>query len=101
MIGTSARIPSRPAAHRSAAPTGRTHDRSYFSPKRCCLHLAKRGPSTHDSWFDRCNISNRFDERVLSPTKDIAESLAESERLPRYRSNEIWRIVPCGLPSLE
>src|SRR6266567_7566166 len=26
---------------------------------------------------------------------DIAVSLAENERLPRYRSNEIWRIVSC------
>ena len=32
---------------------------------------------------------------------DIAESLAESSRLPRYPRNEIWRTVPCGLPSLE
>src|SRR6266702_4925210 len=32
---------------------------------------------------------------------DIAVSLAENERLPRYRSNEIWRIVSCRLPSLE
>src|SRR5258707_9562326 len=71
MIGTSARIPSRPAAHRSAAQTGRTHDRSYFSPNRCCLPLAKRGPSTHDSFVEGIVVPNKLQSDLVAILSDL------------------------------
>src|SRR5262245_45206673 len=49
MIGTrAARTSSGPAAHATAAPTGRIHDRSKDPRPHSIKALANRGPSIHD-----------------------------------------------------